>query len=116
MKTILTKIKLFFNKININLNVLLICITIIVSIFGYTQFLKHKELNIQQKEQEMIRDILAKSSISQSKADSILKDVIIEQNKINQNEKIDWTDLYTSDPDSIARKITEWNNRQKNNN
>ena len=114
------KIKLYFQNLKFNSNLLLICLSLISLTIGITVFtnykIKNKELNLKIQNTIILEDILVKSKLHEEKSDSagIIANEYIKQ--IDKNEKIDWTRLYTSDPDSIAREITEWNTKRLNSN
>lgn len=117
MKNLILKIKNYLKSKKINFNFIIILL-VVVGLFLTTKLIvdyniRKKELDIKIKNTQILEDILVKSDLHEKNADSIVN--IIEQinKKIDQNEKIDWTDLYTSDPDSIARDVIQWNKSQK---
>ena len=117
MKNVLTKIKAWFKSKKINLN-LVITLLVVVSVIGgyllYTNIQSKKEkAKIENIEKEVINKATTRSRRNRYVADSIDNSTKEDYEKINQNEKIDWSDLYTSDPDSVAKDILEWHSRPR---
>lgn len=74
---------------------------------------KKKELEYKIKNTEMLLESLKSANSKTAQADSLNKIADDYLNKIKQNEKVDWSDLYTADPDSIARAISNWKRQER---
>jgi len=115
MKNLMTKIKTYFKSININFNlilgILIVTGLIFVTIKVTNHLEKKKAFEIELQRIELLNKSL---DISNTKKAKIKKaEVIIDelQEKIEENEKVDWDNLYSADADSIASEVADWNKR-----
>jgi hypothetical protein len=113
MKDLLNKIKTKFQSINLNFN-LVIGFLIVVGLLSTTiiltrYFSDRKALKVDEKRIELLTKTIDKSNISQVKKRKITSDIDGIYKNIKENEEVDWSTLYASDPDSVARAVVEWN-------
>lgn len=114
MKKFYLKLKDFFKGFNININLVLGILMVIGGIFITVKITnsreKQKALEVERARIELLTESLKESNVSQAKKDSI-KAVIGKINEqLDENEKRNWSDLFNSDPDSVARDVADWNN------
>ncbi len=115
MKNLYLKIKNFFASINVNINLVLIILVVIGGIFITMRITKsierQKALEAEKARIELVTESLKRSNISQDKIDSLNRSVDDYYKEISKTENIDWTPLFLSPADSIAKQISEWDNR-----
>lgn len=114
MKNLYLKAKNYFKGININFNLILGILMVMGLIFITIKVTKSRKeeraLEVEKARIELLTESLKVSNLSQPKKDSI-KAVIGKLNEqLNENEKRNWSDLFNSDPDSVARDVTDWHN------
>lgn len=115
MKTLYLKLFNFFKGLNINFNlvlgILIVMGGIFITIKVTNSIEKQKVLEVEKARIELITESLKRSNLSQDKIDSLNKNIDGFYKQLSQNENIDWTPLFTSPADSIAKQVAEWDNR-----